>query len=98
MKPKKIPPTFQPFLWPKSTEKLDREKDKIYIIHQILSYGDVREVRQLFRIYDKKEVRETFVKYPKKIYQPSVFYFTKNFVLGLGRKRLKEENYVKTSF
>ena len=98
MKPEKIPPVFKPFLWSKNTEKLDKEKDKVYIIHQILSYGDVSEVRQLLRIYDKKEVRETFVKYPKKIYQPSVFYFTKNFVLGLERKRLKEENYVKTFF
>ena len=95
---KKIPSTLQPFLWSKSVNKLDREKDKIYIIHQILSYGNLRELRQLFRIYSRNEARETFIKFPKKIYQPSVFYFVKNFILDLKNKKLKEEDYVKTLY
>ena len=95
---KKIPSTLQPFLWSKNVKKLDRETDKIYIIHQILSYGDLKELRQLFRIYGRKEIKETFVRFPKKIYQTSVFYFVKNFILGLKNKRLKERDYVKTLF
>ena len=95
---KKIPSAFQPFLWSKNVEKMDRERDKIYIIHQILSYGDFKELRQLFKIYDRKEVGEVFTKYPKKIYQPSVFYFVKNFVLNLRKKRVNENNYVKAPF
>jgi hypothetical protein len=78
--------------------KMDRDRDKIYIVHQILSYGDLKELRQLFRIYDRKEVGEVFTKYPKRIYQPSVFYFVKNFILELKNRRLKEEDYVKALF
>jgi hypothetical protein len=95
---RRIPRTFQPFLWSKNVGKMDRDRDKIYIVHQILSYGDLKELRQLFRIYDRKEVGEVFTKYPKKIYQPSVFYFVKNFVLDLRKKRVNENNYVKAPF
>ncbi len=95
---KKIPRTFQPFLWSKNVGKMDRDRDKIYIVHQILSYGDLKELRQLFRIYDRKEVGEVFTKYPKRIYQPSVFYFIKNFILDLRKKRVNENNYVKAPF
>jgi hypothetical protein len=95
---RRIPRTFQPFLWSKNVGKMDRDRDKIYIVHQILSYGDFKELRQLFKIYDRKEVGEVFTKYPKKIYQPSVFYFVKNFVLDLRKKRVNENNYVKAPF
>lgn len=95
---RKIPRTFQPFLWSKNVGKMDRDRDKIYIIHQILSYGDLKDLRQLFKIYDRKEVGEVFTKYPKKIYQPSVFYFVKNFILDLRKKRVSENNYVKAPF
>lgn len=93
---KKIPPKFQALLWSKNVEKLDLEQDKIYIIHQILSYGDLKELQWLFRIYDRKEIEEVFIRFPKKIYQSAVFYFVKNFVLDVKNKRLREENYVKS--
>jgi hypothetical protein len=95
---RRIPPTFQPFLWSKNVEKMDRDRDKIYIVHQILSYGGLKELRLLFRLYDKKEIREAFIKFPKRIYQPSVFYFVKNFILELRNRKLKEEDYVKAPF
>jgi hypothetical protein len=95
---KKLPSSFRPFLWSKSFKTLDKERDKIYIIHQILSYGDLKELRQLFRVYNRKEIKETFIRYPKKIYQPAVLYFIKNSILGLKSKRLKEEDYVKTLY
>jgi len=89
---------LEPLLWSKGMGKIDKERDKIYIIHQVLSYGDLEDIRHLFRIYNKKEIKETFIKFPKKIYQPAVFYFIKNFVLSLRNKPLKEEDYVKTLF
>jgi hypothetical protein len=95
---KKIPSSLQPLLWSKGVEKLDEDRDKVYIIHQVLSYGDLKDLRQLFRIYNKKEVKEIFLRFPKKVYQPAVFYFVKNFILGLKKERLKKEDYVKTLF
>lgn len=95
---KSIPVEFQPILWSKNVKNLDLEKDKVYIIHQVLSYGSLDQIKWLFKIYKKKEIREVFLKFPKRIYIPSVFYFIKNFILGLKKKRLKEEKYVKPSF
>ncbi len=74
------------------------EQDRVYIIHQILSYGGLKEIRQLLRIYTPKEIKETFINYPKKVYRPAVFYFIKHFILELKDKPLKEEDYVKTPF
>lgn len=98
VKKKRLPLAFQSILWSKSIRELDREGDKVYIIHQILSYGDLKKLRMLFEIYDRKEIREIFAKFPKKIYQPAVFYFIKNFILGFRNKRLRESDYVKTPF
>ena len=95
---KSIPADFQPILWSANVKKLDLEKDKIYIIHQILSYGDLDQIKWLFKVYKKEEIRKVFLKSPKNLYIPAVFYFVKNFILDLRDKRLKEEKYVKNLF
>ena len=88
---------LQPILWSKDIKSLDLKKDRVYIVHQILSYGNLSHIRWLFNIYPKKEVRRVFINYPKKVYQPAVFYFVKNFILGLKNKKLDEKKYVKAS-
>lgn len=93
-----IPLELQPILWSKNVKDLDLEKDKNYIIHQILSYGNLKQIRWLFKVYKREEIKKVFIGFPKKVYLPAVFYFIKNFVLDLRKKRLKEEKYVKTSF
>jgi hypothetical protein len=93
----KISSKLQPILWSKNVKKLDLEKDKIYIIHQILSYGNLNQIKWLFRVYSKKEIRKIFVTFPKKIYHPAIFYFVKNFVLNLKNEKLDEKKYLKTS-
>ena len=35
---KSIPISLKPVLWSKDIKNLDTERDKIYIIHQVLSY------------------------------------------------------------
>lgn len=89
---------LQAILWSKDVKKLDFKKDRNYIIHQILSYGNLRQIRWLFKVYKREEIKNAFLKFPKKVYQPAVFYFTKNFVLNLRKEQLKEEKYVKTLF
>ncbi len=88
--------SLQGILWSKNIKKLTLEKDKVYIVHQILSYGNLRQIKWLFKIYGLKEIKEVFLKYPKRIYSAPVFYFIKNFILGLKNKKLSPENYVKT--
>lgn len=98
MKTVNLPASLQGVLWSKSVDLLDLEKDKIYIIHQILSYGSLQQIRWLFRVYSSSEIINVFLRFPKKIYQPAIFNFVKVFVLGLKEKTLSEEKYVKTVF
>lgn len=93
-----IPESFQGILWSKNIKSLNLEKDKVYIIHQILSYGNFKQIKWLFKAYGQKEIREVFLKYPKKIYLPPVFYFVKNFILNLEKKKISPQDYVKTFF
>ncbi len=89
--------SLQGILWSKNIEKLDFKKDKIYIIHQILSYGSLKQIKWAFKIYGPNEIREVFLKYPKKIYTAPVFHFVKNFILNLRNENLSLQNYVKTA-
>ncbi|MFH1462641.1 MAG: hypothetical protein ABIG08_03045 [bacterium] len=93
----KIPEFLQGILWSQNIKKLDLENDNVYIIHQVLSYGNLGQIRWLFKVYPFKEIKEVFVKYPKKIYTAPVFYFVKNFILNLKNKKLSVQKYVKTS-
>ena len=95
---KKIPKGLQPLLWSKSIEKLDLAHDKTYIIHQLLSYGDIKHLKWLLNTYDRNSIREIFLKYPQRIYEPAVFYFIKNFVLGFKNREVDEKKYAKTLF
>lgn len=90
--------SLQGVLWSKNVGLLDLEKDKIYIIHQILSYGDVKEIRWLFGVYPRKEITQVFFRFPRKVYQPSVFNFVKIFILGLKDQFIDESQYVKSFF
>ncbi len=93
-----IPKSFQPILWSANIKNLDKEKDRNYIIHQVLLYGDFSDLRRLFKIYTFKEVRKVFLSSPKKIYPKPIFRLIKNFVLNLNKVNLDEEKYVRTSF
>lgn len=93
-----IPETLQGILWSKNVKNLDLEKDKVYIIHQVLSYGNLNQIKWLCKIYKLKEIQEVFLKYPKKVYTPSVFYFVKNIILNLNNRKLLAQNYIKILF
>ena len=94
----KAPTSLQGILWSKNIKNINLEKDKVYIIHQVLGYGSLQQIKWLFRVYKPTEIQEVFEKYPKKVYLPSVFYFVKNFILNLKSKKLPPQIYVKTLF
>ncbi len=95
MKKDKIPKCLQSVLWSADIKKLDLEKDKNYIIHQILSYGNLDDIKWLFATFSKEEIRKIFVSVPYKDYRKSRFYFIKNWVIDLKDKPLNENFYVK---
>ena len=89
-----IPKKLQPILWSTDVNLLDKERDKGYIIHQVLIYGTFEELQWLFLTYSKKEIIDVFINNPQKIYPRIIFYFIKNFILQLKDKKLPEEKYV----
>jgi len=58
---KEIPKTLQSILWSASVKKLDLDSDKNYIIHQVLTYGSLEQIRWLFETYGRKTIKEVFV-------------------------------------
>ena len=93
---KKISRNLQGILWSKKIDTIDLGKDKNYVIHQVLAYGNLKQIKWLFKVFSKKEIIDVFVSLPKKTYTPSAFNFVKNFVLKLEDMNLDSKDYVKT--
>lgn len=92
-----LPRRFQGLLWSRPIGKLDLQKDRVYIVHQILAFGSLEDVRILFQLYSKEEVRDIFTNYPKQVYRAFVFSFVKNFILDLRYNSLNSQKYVRTA-
>lgn len=87
---------LQSTLWSMNTAKLDKKKDKYYIIHQIFAYGSMEEIRWVFKNYKKDNLVQIFKEFYKD-YSVSRFYFIKNIVLGLKNWHPNENYYVKNT-
>ena len=94
----KLPQNFKGILWSRKIKKLDLNKDKNYIIHQVLAYGNWNQIKWLFNTYSKGKVSQIFVNTPQKKYSPSAFNFVKNHLLGLKKVKIDSKAYVKTIF
>lgn len=91
---KKLPKKFQPILWSKNIKNFDIYDDKVYIIHQILSYGSLDDIKILKKIYSLDEIKYVFVNSPKRIYTRKIFIFIKDYILKIVNL-LDEKYYVK---
>ena len=89
-----IPKHLQGVLWSKSVSSLDLQKDRNYIIHQILTFGTLKQIRWLNKIYPKKVIKAEFIDKPRKLYTNSAFNFIKNYILAINKK-LQKTYYVK---
>lgn len=58
-------------------------------------YGTMKQIKWLFKVYKKETVKEVFLKDPVPIYTWPIFYFIKNIVLKLRKKKLDEKNISK---
>lgn len=92
---KKIPKRLQAVLWSTNVDLLDLKRHKEYIIHQVLSYGRLEDIRWLFRTYKKESIIKVFVTAAYKDYTASRFYFVKQYLLNLRHHPLDERLYVK---
>ncbi len=90
-----VPKNLQAVLWSVDTNKLDPEKNKIYIIHQILAYGTWEQIKWLFANYPRETISRVFCQFPSKDYVPASFNFVKNHLLKISEP-LDPASYVKT--
>ncbi|MFH1561212.1 MAG: hypothetical protein ABID04_01370 [Patescibacteria group bacterium] len=89
---------FKDVLWSRKLDSLDTEKDKVYIVHQVLSYGSLSQIKKLIDLYSLKKTAQVFNLFPKKNYTPSAFNFISQFILNPYAKGADSKNYVKTIF
>lgn len=90
-----IPKKFQGLFWSASPQNLDLEKNKNYIINQVLAYGTWESLKWLFKTYNPQTIKKVFLKSPQKIYTPPTFNFVKNILLVLRNENLPGDKYVK---
>jgi hypothetical protein len=90
---KKIPKSLQPILWSRTVGALNLDKDKVYIIHQVLRFGTLAHIKWLFSVYSKTMVTKVFYGMPVKIYSPASLNFISTFILPSHEKRIKKTNY-----
>jgi hypothetical protein len=86
---------FPHLFWFLDASKLDPKKDKNLIIHQVLAYGSMDDLRKLFKIYGKKTIRKEFLKPKPGLYQPNILALVKSL---LGINRLAKKNYLKNIY
>ncbi len=92
----KVPKKLQSVLWSTNTDHLDLEKDKYYIIHQILSFGRLDEIVWLLKTYSKKTITDIFMQ-SFKDYRRQRFYLVKDAILGLKQWHPDERYYVRNT-
>lgn len=92
-----IPQSLQGVLWSKSVDKLDLEKDKNYIIHQILMYGTLDHWKFLQTLYPLEEIKKVFLNHPDKIYTKPALHFVKNYLLNLEKEKIDDSVYLTSS-
>lgn len=83
---------FSKLFWFLDAKKLDKNKDRNLIIHQVLAFGSLRDIRKLFKVYPKAVIKDEFLKNRKGIYDPKTLAWLK---IILGVKRIDERKYVK---
>jgi len=94
VKTKKLPEFLKMYFWSVDFSQLDADRDKDYIIHQILALGDLKAIKWLVKFYGKETIKKTFLKKPAKIYRPSTFNFIKNIFLNLQKTKFNLRRYV----
>jgi len=86
---------FKHLFWFLNADKLNLRKDRHFIIHQVLSQGNMDDVRQLFKIYGKQTIRREFKKPKIGLYYPNILNFAQHL---LGVKRLAKRKYLKNIY
>ena len=93
----RVPKRLQGILWSKDINEIDPEKDRVYLTHQILRYGSLKDINWLFNLYPREIVKTTFIENPLPVYSRASLNFIKQYILKL-EGNLDEKAYVRTLY
>ena len=93
----KIPKTLQSKIWSVNIDKLDEKKDAALIVHKVLSYGYLDDLKWLLKTYSRENLRKVFVDKPINIYTKPAFNFAKTYILKL-KGNINPKRYVKALY
>ena len=94
----KVPKSLQGVLWSKQVGHIDLEQDKTYVIHQVLRYGTLDDIRWLMETYGVQVVKQEFISRPQAIYSKPALNFVKNVLLNLEQERVDESKYIQSFY
>lgn len=94
----KVPAKLQGILWSKQVDHIDLEQDKTYVIHQVLRYGTLDDIRWLMETYGSDVVKEEFLRHPQSIYSKPALNFIKNVLLDLEGEQVDESKYIQSFY
>ncbi|PIP57871.1 hypothetical protein COX03_00750 [Candidatus Woesebacteria bacterium CG22_combo_CG10-13_8_21_14_all_39_10] len=92
----KIPKNLQGILWSRNINSLDLQKDKNYIVHQILAYGGWDHLTWLLDNYKLDKIKDVFTQHPAKDYDERSFNFIQKILLKIPNADIDKRYYVKT--
>lgn len=85
----------QSLFWDVNVKKLDLKRDGHFIVHRILSYGTMDDLRELIKVYGKKNVRKEFSEPQPGLYYPNILELCKHI---LGIKKIDKKKYLKNIY
>ena len=87
------------FLWSYKIDNLDNFPDAI-LIEQVLRYGDVPEIMQLFRLFDDKKIKKVWIEklLPDNRLKAHNYYLARVFFYMDEPEKFFEQNKPKTRY
>ena len=96
--PTQIPPSVQSLFWSAPHVPHTVENDASEIIHKVLAYGGIEDIRWLKKTYSQDTLQRVFRDQPQAVYTPSAFHFAADVVLHLEESSLDRNRYVKSVY
>ena len=87
--------SLRKLFWFTDAGKIDVQKDANLVVHQVLSLGDLKDIRRLFVLYPKSTIKKEFLKAKKGMYHPAVLKLCADL---LGVKIKNPRRYIKNVY
>jgi hypothetical protein len=91
----KLPDSMKKLLWSVDVDNFDDEAYQAYLIHQVLRFGELADIKWLIKELGREAIKQVFLQSPQKVYSKPGFHFVSRSILGINEK-LNESEYVQS--